>query len=69
MSDTFTDMKTPFRRFKLRAARSCNRCQTRIESGSSAWKPAKNVGSWQPSAVVCKACGDGLLKASRVVSS
>lgn len=62
MTKTFVDKGTPFRRFTARSARSCNRCRKLIQSGASAWKPAENVGSYMPSAAVCGACGDELLK-------
>lgn len=65
MSDTFTDMKTTFRRYKAKSSRQCNGCRGRIESGDSAWKPTNdNQGSWMPSAVLCKKCGDKKLKES-----
>ena len=59
MTDTFVDCGTTFRRFKTKAARSCNACRKRINGCDSAWKPTKdNHGSWMPSAVLCGKCGD-----------
>jgi hypothetical protein len=59
VSDAFVDSGTTFRRFKTRAARSCNGCRKRIDGCDSAWKPTKeNHGSWKPDAVLCEACVD-----------